>query len=88
MNPPLTLIPTPTYGVFANKHRRGIPNDCMAYTLAFLSAYKLRAGRIVYKLWNQARGLKCVAYEFNRELSRLSHALGKDGIVPVPPCLF
>jgi len=60
----------------------------LAYTLAFLSSYKLRAGRTVYKLWHQASELKCMAYEFNRELSRLSHAMGQDGVVPVTPCPF
>jgi len=60
----------------------------LAYTLAFLSAYKLRAGRTVYKLWHQASELKCLAHELNRELSRLSHALGKDGVVSMTPCPF
>jgi len=53
-----------------------------------LTRSELRAGRTVYKLWHQASELKCMAYEFNRELSRLSHAMGQDGVVPVTPCPF
>lgn len=60
----------------------------LAYTLAFLSCYKLRAGRTLFKLWNQAAELKYMTNELDRELSRLSHALGKDGVIPLTHCPF
>jgi len=61
----------------------------LAFTLAFLSCYRLHADRIVYKLWDQAYELKSIADEFERELGRLSHALGKNGVTsPETPCPF
>ena len=54
----------------------------MAYTLAFLSSYRLRTEKTVYKLWRQTYELKEILDEYERELGRLSHALGKDGVRP------
>lgn len=54
----------------------------LAYTLAFLSSYRLHSERTVCKLWRQTHQLKEFLDEYERELARLSHALGKDGLCP------
>lgn len=54
----------------------------LAYTLAFLSSYRLHSEKTVYKLWQQTYQLKEILNEYDRELARLSHALGKDGVRP------
>ena len=54
----------------------------LAYTLAFLSSYRLHSEKTVHKLWRQTCLMKEILDEYDRELARLSHSLGKDGIRP------
>jgi hypothetical protein len=60
----------------------GLPRPYeLAYSLAFLSSYRLHNETTVYKLWRQASRLKEMVDDHYIELARLSHALGKDGVV-------
>lgn len=54
----------------------------MAYTLAFLTSYKFHSENTVRKLWTQTYTMKEIFDEYDRELSRLSYALGEDGVPP------
>ncbi len=54
----------------------------MAYTLAFLASYRFHSENTIRKLWTQTYTMKEIVDEYGRELSRLSHAMGQDGVRP------
>ena len=54
----------------------------LAYTLAFLSSYRLHSNRVVNSLANQTHQLTEILKDFERELGCLRFALGDGGGCP------